>query len=571
MFDFGQANSEQIKAIQHTEGPVLIIAGPGTGKTFTLVKRVVYLISEKKVGPENILIATFTEKAAKELVTRISNELIKLEITVNVNELYIGTLHSICLRLIKENVEFTRLKKNYRLMDDFDQKYLIYRNHRSFDEIENIELISDTVKPWERAKQLSYYFNAVSEELVTSEDLKKDPDPAVQVLAKAYEIYQSLLAEENAMDFSSIQVIAYNLLKENGSVRQKVQEQLRYVMIDEYQDTNYVQEYDVWNMPFINPVSNERLDYPTQKPETILERIISVCTNPGDIVFDCFMGSGTTQAVAMKLGRRFIGADINLGAIQTTTKRLINVARDLNAQIDAGDKYTGFEVYNVNNYDLFRNPVEARDLILQALEVQPFETSNVYDGEKDGRMIKLMPVNRIATKADLQGLIANFPYKSFEKRKEEDPSAVVLKLTLVCMGHEPDLAVALKQELSAYKVDIDVVDILHDRTDLQFKRDSEADISVENGELIIKNFYPLNLMQKLSLDKKTVAEWRQLVESVMIDFNFDGAVMQPSCIDIPEKNGMVKGRYKIPESAGIIRVKITDVLSESLEVEVQNG
>ena len=242
MFDFGQANSEQIKAIQHTEGPVLIIAGPGTGKTFTLVKRVVYLISEKKVGPENILIATFTEKAAKELVTRISNELIKLEITVNVNELYIGTLHSICLRLIKENVEFTRLKKNYRLMDDFDQKYLIYRNHRSFDEIENIELISDTVKPWERAKQLSYYFNAVSEELVTSEDLKKDPDPAVQVLAKAYEIYQSLLAEENAMDFSSIQVIAYNLLKENGSVRQKVQEQLRYVMIDEYQDTNYVQE-----------------------------------------------------------------------------------------------------------------------------------------------------------------------------------------------------------------------------------------------------------------------------------------------------------------------------------------
>ena len=242
MFDFGQANAEQIKAIQHTEGPVLIIAGPGTGKTFTLVKRVVYLISEKKVSPENILIATFTEKAAKELVTRISNELLKLDIAVNINELYIGTLHSICLRLIKENVEFTRLKKNYRLMDDFDQKYLIYRNHRAFDDIEDIALISDTVKPWERAKQLSYYFNAVSEELVTAEDLKKDPDPAVQVLAKAYELYQALLSDENAMDFSSIQVIAYNLLKENEAVRQKVQEQLRYVMIDEYQDTNYVQE-----------------------------------------------------------------------------------------------------------------------------------------------------------------------------------------------------------------------------------------------------------------------------------------------------------------------------------------
>ena len=317
--------------------------------------------------------------------------------------------------------------------------------------------------------------------------------------------------------------------------------------------------------------SKELTNYPTQKPEALLERIIKASSNPGDIVFDCFMGSGTTQAVAMKLGRRFIGADINLGAIQTTTKRLINVARDLNAQIIVGDNYTGFEVYNVNNYDLFRNPVEARDLILQALEVQPFETSNVYDGEKDGRMIKVMPVNRIATKADLQGLIANLPYKSFEKRKEEDPSAVVLKLTLVCMGHEPDLAAALKQELSAYKVDIDVVDILHDRADLQFKRDSEADIIIENGELVIRTFYPLNLMQKLSLDKETVEEWRQLVESVMIDFNFDGAVMQPACIDIPEKNGMVKGRYKIPQDAGVIRVKITDVLSESLEVEVQHG
>lgn len=315
----------------------------------------------------------------------------------------------------------------------------------------------------------------------------------------------------------------------------------------------------------------KRMGYPTEKPEKLLNRIIEASSNPGDIVFDCFMGSGTTQAVAMKLGRRFIGADINLGAIQTTTKRLINVANDLNSQIGNEDKYTGFEVYNVNNYDLFRNPVEARDLILQALEVQPYETSNVYDGEKDGRMIKIMPVNRIATKADLQSILSNLPYKQFERIKEENPGAVVLKLTLVCMGHESDLAAALKQELSQYKTDIDVVDILHDRSDLQFKRDAEAEIVIEGNELVIKNFYPLNLMQKLSLDKETVDEWRQLVESVMIDFNYDGAVMQPKTIDLPDKDKMVTGRYKIPSDAGIIRVKITDVLSESLEVEVQNG
>lgn len=242
IFNFGNANTEQQKAIKQTDGPVLIIAGPGTGKTFTLVKRAVYLIVEKGVKPENILIATFTEKAAKELITRITNELIKLKITVNVNDLYIGTIHSICLRLIKENMEFTRLKKNYRLMDEFDQKYLIYRNHKKFDDIANIELIADNKSPWERSKQLSFYFNAVSEEMITVEDLRKDKDMAVQVLANAYEIYLNLLKDENAMDFSSIQVIAYNLLKDNVAIRAKIQEQIKYVMIDEYQDTNYVQE-----------------------------------------------------------------------------------------------------------------------------------------------------------------------------------------------------------------------------------------------------------------------------------------------------------------------------------------
>ena len=242
MFDFGQANENQRKAIKQTDGPVLIIAGPGTGKTATLVKRAIYLIVEKGVKPENIMIATFTEKAAKELITRITNELLKINLTVNVNDLYIGTLHSICLRLIKENIEFTRLRKNYRLMDEFDQKYLIYLNHKVFDAIPNIDLIADNLSPWNRSKQLSFYFNAVSEEMITVKELRADRDPSVQVLAAAYEAYQKLLEEENAMDFSSIQVIAYQLLKENEEIKKRVQAQIQYVMIDEYQDTNFVQE-----------------------------------------------------------------------------------------------------------------------------------------------------------------------------------------------------------------------------------------------------------------------------------------------------------------------------------------
>ena len=382
---------------------------------------------------------------------------------------------------------------------------------------------------------------------------------------------------------------------------------------------------DVLDISIEAPSASIRTGYPTQKPEALLEKLIKASSNPGDIVFDCFMGSGTTQTVAMKLGRRFIGADINLGAIQTTTKRLLAVAKELepehkpvtyemiqpqlsmvaeepdpylaaasaggNTELSAEErskvidffkakgmdtsaleedvKYTGFEVYNVNNYDFFRNPMEARDLLIAALEIQPFPQSDVWDGELDGRMVKIMPVNRIATKADLKELLANLPYKTYEKRKEENPNQPVERITIVCMGHEPDLKGALEQELSDYKVDVQIVDILRDKKDLQLKRDSEAEIVREGDKLVIRAFYPMNLMQKLSLQKEYVEDWRQLVDSIMIDWNYDGVVMQPTVTDVPGKNEIVKGIYDIPEGSGTIKVKITDLLSESLEVEVR--
>lgn len=388
--------------------------------------------------------------------------------------------------------------------------------------------------------------------------------------------------------------------------------------------SNKVLPSDTWYIATINAMAKEKENYPTQKPEKLLEKIIMASSNPGNIVFDCFMGSGTTQAVAMKLGRRFIGADINLGAIQTTTKRLLSIAAEQepthklvthemiqpqlsmvaeepapylaaasaggNTELSAEErskvidffkakgmdtsaleedvKYTGFEVYNVNNYDFFRNPVEARDLLIAALEIQPFPQGDVWDGELDGRMVKIMPVNRIATKADLKELLANLPYKTYERRKEENPNQPVERITIVCMGHEPDLKGALEQELSDYKVDVQIVDILRDKKDLQLKRDSEAEIVREGDKLVIRAFYPMNLMQKLSLQKEYVEDWRQLVDSIMIDWNFDGVVMQPTMTDVPGKNEMVKGIYDIPEGSGTIKIKITDLLSESLEVEV---
>lgn len=320
---------------------------------------------------------------------------------------------------------------------------------------------------------------------------------------------------------------------------------------------------DWFVMDYLNVMSAERENYPTQKPEELLKKIILASSNEGDIVFDCFMGSGTTQAVAMKLGRRFIGADINLGAIQTTTKRLITAAKDLD-----DTKYTGFEVYNVNNYDFFRNPVEAKELIIDALGIQKFDSSTIYDGELDGWMVKIMPTNRIATKADLEELKANLPYHTFEKRKEENPNGVVEKIRIICMGHEADLKASLEQELSAYKLEIEILDILRDKTDLQFKREADANVVKENNTVAIKEFYPMNLLQKLSMQKESIDDWRQLVESIYIDWNYDGETMRPAVCDIPGKDELVSGVYEIPSSATRIKIKITDLLSESLELEV---
>lgn len=335
-------------------------------------------------------------------------------------------------------------------------------------------------------------------------------------------------------------------------------------------DLNALTPHNDWwtDIPTQNTQAKDDTTYPTQKPALLLERIIKASSKPNDIVFDCFMGSGTTQAVAMKLGRRFIGADINLGAVQTTSKRLLQILKE-NENGLFSEKKTGFEVYNVNNYDFFRNPIEARDLLIEALGIQKFSASNVFDGELDGRHVKILPVNRIATKADLNELVANLPYKAYDKFRDENPNDPVDRITLICMGHEPDLKASLQQMIGNYKVDIEVVDILKDKKDLEFKRDAQADVVLKHSEVIIKNFYPMNLLQKLSIQKENVDEWRQLVDSIMIDYNYDGATLNPQIIDIPEKNDLVKGKYSIPSNHGTIRVKITDLLSESLEIEVK--
>lgn len=243
MFDFENANEEQRQVILATEGPVLTIAGPGTGKTFTLVKRIVYLVLEKKVKPSEILVVTFTDKAAKELLTRISNEFIKYDLNINVNELYVGTFHSICLRLLKENTDLSQHSKKSRVLDAFEQAYLVCKNIENFNSLKGFkEHIPLSLGAWKQSLEICRYANQMMEELVNVDIIENDSDEDVRFLVRLVKRYLDLLERNNAMDFSSIQTETYSMLRSCPEALGRIQNKIRYIMVDEYQDTNYIQE-----------------------------------------------------------------------------------------------------------------------------------------------------------------------------------------------------------------------------------------------------------------------------------------------------------------------------------------
>ena len=243
MFDFGLINDEQKQAVIETEGPLLIIAGPGTGKTFTLVKRIAYLIHEKGVHPSEIMAVTFTEKAAKELLTRISDEFLKNGINVNINDMYIGTFHSVCLRLLKENIEYVHDKKSCRMLDAFEQPYFVCRNLDVFNRIKGFNSYFPPSRgTWGQALEICRYVNQMMEELVDIDAMLEDRDEDIQFIGKLVVKYRELLNRNNLMDFSSIQTETFDMLTGHPEICERIQDAIRYIMVDEYQDTNYIQE-----------------------------------------------------------------------------------------------------------------------------------------------------------------------------------------------------------------------------------------------------------------------------------------------------------------------------------------
>ena len=245
---------KKLEIVNHVDGPLLVIAGPGAGKTMAIVERVVHLIGSCGVAPESIFVSTFTEKAAAELLTRISRRLMEEGLKISPNDMYIGTMHSLFLRILKDYSEFTRLKKNYKTFDDFDQKYLVYRKMWDFRQIGDFNLVTNAQSNWTNAERLCGYLNKVREEAIDPAALLTAPEPEVKALGEAYALYCQFLEGENAIDFSAIQSEMLTLLEAQATVLEELRGKLRYLIVDEYQDTNTIQERIL--LKLAGPVAN---------------------------------------------------------------------------------------------------------------------------------------------------------------------------------------------------------------------------------------------------------------------------------------------------------------------------
>lgn len=239
---FKLANEAQLDAISTINGPLLIIAGPGTGKTFTLINRALNIIVNNKVDSSKILFATFTEKAAHELVTWLSNALDEHNIDFNPNEMYLGTFHPICLKILKEHIAFTNLKKNFSLKDQFDQQYFTYQHFNEFSSIENFDAFINGGSFWDKCECIMKNVNRLEEELIDCEKLINSKNATHHFYGLLMQKYQNLRIENNFLDFSSIQTGTFKMLQKYPEIKKEIQDSIDYVMIDEYQDTNHIQE-----------------------------------------------------------------------------------------------------------------------------------------------------------------------------------------------------------------------------------------------------------------------------------------------------------------------------------------
>lgn len=221
-------NEQQKEAVLHTEGPLLILAGAGSGKTRVLTHRIAYLIEEKGVNPWNILAITFTNKAAGEMRERVDNL-----VGFGSESIWVSTFHSMCVRILRRHIDLLGFDTNFTIYDTDDQKTLMK---------DICKLLQIDTKLF-RERSLLTAISQAKNELVTPEEfrIQAQGDFSRQKIASVYEEYEKQMRANNALDFDDLLVKAVQLFQTQADVLDYYQERFRYIMVDEYQDTNTVQ------------------------------------------------------------------------------------------------------------------------------------------------------------------------------------------------------------------------------------------------------------------------------------------------------------------------------------------
>jgi len=230
-----ECTETQKEAVKYNEGPLLIIAGPGTGKTRVIIEKVAYLIKREKADPESILVITFTEKAAEELKNRLTKC-----IGLDVERMQVSTIHSFCKRILREYGEYHDFGAGFDILDDDDQLIFIRSHFYKLGLGKHIRM--------GEAPDVISFFNECSEDCIDPKELKealKREHPRRKMyhgLCDCYDRYLNLLKMEGKIDFPGLQRNTVELLESNEHVREDLRRRFKYILIDEYQDTNPIQE-----------------------------------------------------------------------------------------------------------------------------------------------------------------------------------------------------------------------------------------------------------------------------------------------------------------------------------------
>ena len=221
-------NNAQKEAVRHTDGPLLIVAGAGSGKTKVLTSRIANIIKEKKAFPNQILAVTFTNKAAKEMQIRVSNILGSSATSLS----WLGTFHSICAKLLRKHASAVNLNSNFTIIDTDDQTRLI----KNICKAENVDIKQLSPKYIlaiiDRWKNKGFYPNEV---IINHKDIYE------KIILPIYKIYQQKLIELNSCDFGDLILHAVKILEKNSDIREIYSKNFKYILVDEYQDTNFIQ------------------------------------------------------------------------------------------------------------------------------------------------------------------------------------------------------------------------------------------------------------------------------------------------------------------------------------------